>query len=63
MHVTDGVDMHHQGDKANYTHHQRSQVINQETHFKMNAAGYHPGIDRFINNTQATVHLQRQDVH
>ena len=48
VHVTDGVDVNHEGHKSHHAHHHCGQAINQETYFHLEVAHGHPGVDGLV---------------
>ena len=48
MHVSDGVDVHHQGDEGNHQHHGGSQAIDQETDVERVGIASQPGVHRAV---------------
>ena len=42
MHVTDGVNVHHQRHECDHTHHHGGQTIDQKTNFHFHATDHHP---------------------
>ena len=48
LHIADGVDMHHQRDEADHTHHHRGQSVDQKSDFHLQAADHHPFINGLV---------------
>ena len=48
MHVTDGVDVHHERDKGDYAHHHGGQAIHQKTNLHLERANSHPLVNRLV---------------
>ena len=48
MHIANGVDMHHQGDKRDYQHHSDRKLVNQESDLEFVLARGQPLVDSSI---------------
>ena len=48
FHVTNGVDVHHQGNEGHHTHHHGGQAVDQKAHFHFQATHHHPGVERLV---------------
>ena len=56
VHVADGVQVHHEGDKGHHAHHHRGQTVDHEADFHPQATHHHPGVERLVQTGTVLQH-------